>query len=177
MDAKLIKENNYYYLKHDDKIIGTIDAHPLSSINVMQLSLKNCQAIELGYDLGELANERSRLMSLNSMFKAGFQKALSIIGDKKFSEEDVRKAFVDAFQKCYEVINSGKFDDITSAIEWLTQTNADNYIQSLKQTEWDVWLVMACGLPDGCTEPEVTCTCDIIPSLDADGCLILKPKI
>ena len=183
MDAKLIKENNYYYLKHDDKIIGTIDAHPLSSINVMQLSLKNCQAIANGYDLDELAENEVRYMRRGDErlqrwygFVDGFEKALEILGDKKFSEDDVRKAFVDAFQKCYEVINSGKFDDITSAIEWLTQTNADNYIQSLKQTEWDVWLVMACGLPDGCTEPEVTCTCDIIPSLDTDGCIILKRK-
>jgi hypothetical protein len=43
--------------------------------------------------------------------------------------------------------------------------------------EWDVWVVMSCGLPDGCTEPEKECSCDIIPSLDEDGCLILTKNI
>ena len=42
---------------------------------------------------------------------------------------------------------------------------------------WDVWVVMSCGLPDGCTEPEKECSCDIIPALDEDGCLILTKNI
>ena len=44
---------------------------------------------------------------------------------------------------------------------------------------WDVWIVMGCGLDNGCTEPEKECpsACDIKPALDKDGCLILTKNI
>ena len=178
MEAKLIKNkygDDFYYLMVD---INTYATTHKESFRI--LSLKNCQAIERGYDLDELAKEfvdyEDSLYhsTIKNTYMHGFQKALEILGDKKFNKEDVRKTFVDAFQKCYEVINSGKFDDITSAIEWLTQTNADNYIQSLQQTEWDVIIKTTCdGMVTGLCMPEV-CDCNIIPKLDADGCLILK---
>ena len=138
-----------------------------------RLSIKNCQEIENGYDLDELASERlSTRFDENSgyhkfvfveAYKEGFQKALEILGDKKFSEDDM--------------IMFGLFCRNNHVGECLS-VNDELFpkYQSLQQTEWDVWLVMACGLPDGCTEPEVTCTCDIIPSLDTDGYLILKRK-
>ena len=182
MDAKLIKKSENYYELYEVRtnltlLIGSTDferkiyvygkdAHKL-------LSLKNCQAIELGYDLDELEQLAQKdihnLKPINphptsffAGYRRGFQKALEILGDKKFSEDDMKKAL--------------EFDKFENEFNNKFYESQESFIQSLQQTEWDVWLVMACGLPDGCTEPEVTCTCDIIPSLDADGCLILKRK-
>jgi hypothetical protein len=78
-------------------------------------------------------------------FKIGFQKALELMGDKKFSEEDVREAF-------FHVQNEPTFDV---------------FIQSLQQTEWDVEVVMEkIDLSFGCYK--------IQPKFDEEGCLILK---
>ena len=44
MKAKLIKENDFYYLKVDGKIIADIDGHPLKSVN-LKLSKQNCDEI------------------------------------------------------------------------------------------------------------------------------------
>ena len=168
MEAKLIKKNNNYYLKHNDKIIGTIDAHPLSSINVMKLSLKNCQEIELGYDLDELAKEfvdyEDSLYhsTIKNTYMHGFQKALEILGDKKFSEDDVNLAFV-----------LGKNKD---------ESRINKLINSrLEQTEWDVEIcnIMDCIGGNPCNGTSFECNhCTNIgePKLDANGCLILKRK-
>ena len=175
MEAKLYKVENTFYLKVGETILGTSSNPNLSASIRYSLSLKNCQAIELGYDLDELARENNKhhkrlgtvidklplltaalRQGYTEGYKEGFQKALSILGDKRFTLEDM--------MNCWN-----------KALNFLEHKETlGDHIQSLQQTEWDVWLVMACGLPDGCTEPEVTCTCDIIPSLDADGCLILR---
>ena len=42
---------------------------------------------------------------------------------------------------------------------------------------WDIWVVMSCGLPDSCTELQKDCSCDIIPALDENNCLILKKNV
>ena len=157
MEAKLIKINGEYLL--NPSIVGT------------KLSIKNCQAIENGYDLDELAlkfmidesyGEQSTDLWKGYLF--GFQKALSILGDKKFSEKDV-----------YLAINLAWDEDNLTTID---------IIQELQQTEWDVEIEMICPHPmdtyrcglkygcdgDGCNHPEQ------VPYLDADGCLILKRK-
>ena len=179
MKAKLIKDSDGYWLDISNDVITK---RPLTDFG--QLSIKNCEAIERGYDVFELAYDSSKEFLIESThspsftfgYEQGFQKALEIRSDKKFSEDDVRKTFVDAFQKCYEVISSGKFDDITSAIEWLTQTNADNYIQSLQKTEWGVEI--CCYIGNGDKESDsfkdTFVTNTGIPKLDSDGCLILR---
>ncbi len=117
-----------------------------------RLSLKNCQAVERGYDLDELAMGYDLYENINFVgqmraFKVGFQKALELMGDKKFSEEDVREAF-------FHVQNEPTFDV---------------FIQSLQQTEWDVEVE---------TVPALSNNGNVyygdIPKLDATGCLILK---
>ena len=180
MEGKLYKSPNgeHYYLTVNGQIFAEIDGHPLKSIN-QALSLKNCEAIENGYDLDEirkLADEDFECElgdgpttneSINSMIKKsnangaewGFKKALGILGDKKFSENDLREAISQTrkgmlYNKQYE----------------------DEHIQSLQQTEWDVEIV---------TEPM---NLDEIRDqgkgflnsntnklkLDKDGCLILR---
>ena len=151
MEGKLIKSPNgeHYYLTVDGKIFAEIGGHPLKSIN-QALSLKNCEAVKNGYDLEDLAIKHFGRFGIGleraECFKAGFQKALEILSDKKFSEKDVRKAI---------------------DIAWRNEdSNKIDIIQSLQQTEWEVEIVME----------EDTDIFNVCPKLDADGCLILKRK-
>jgi hypothetical protein len=168
MKAKLLKTAKGHYVLVDD----TKETHDKGFLignsresDVNKLSLNNCLEIENGYDLSALFCEVDESIDYHEFdftsFRLGFQKALEIL-NKKFSEEDM--------------IKISEFAKITSKTDpHITPKELVNlFTRSLQQTEWDVWVVMACGLPDGCTEPEVECTCDIIPSLDHDGCLILK---
>ena len=181
MEAKLIKDRLFlrkvvdsYVLHRIKDSILTIEGDSQYTIGGIEpfykLSLKNCQAIELGYDLDELADECSidwngEVMDGScGIYKEGFQKALSILGDKKFSEEDI----IDCWETAHQ---AGRFEEKGIAeTNWQT---AINYAQSLQQTEWDVEIVM-----------DTDCTGEFKyflldkgkPLLDADGCIILKRK-
>ena len=153
MKAKLIKTEVNYILE-DDK--GVVIASTSLKKDGLALSLKNCQAIERGYDLEELAYEFSWNYQSDPnygdtihVFKEGFQKCLELMGDKKFSEEDIRMAFS-------HVQNEPTFDE---------------FIQSLQQTEWDVEVVMVPALSNN-----GNVYYGDIPKLDENGCLILKLK-
>ena len=130
-----------------------------------KLSLKNCEAIELGYDLDELASEYAKkredldLVYANGLyygFLEGFQKALELMGDKKFSEDDMENAI----EMCIKLMN-----DKGSEFRGHKQT----VIQSLQQTEWDVRIDVLLTERHGGVVYET-------PKLDAEGCLILKKK-
>jgi len=147
------KESNWWIGDSDhDKV----KAHKGEQI-LSKLSLKNCEAIELGCDLDYLARcyVKSPYGREWDDFKAGFQKALQILGDKKFSEDDVNLAFV-----------LGKNKD---------ESRINKLINSrLQQTEWDVEIEMEDifhlkNRRGGLTNMGK-------PKLDADGCLILKRK-
>jgi hypothetical protein len=186
MEAKLIKVENTFYLKQDGTILGTSSYPNLSASIRYSLSLKNCEAIANGYDLDELADENYQnfwnILDYKERdihtfgFIEGFQKALEILGDKKFSEEDVKKAM-----------------DV--AVNYETNRDAQSYqekidfLKSLQQTEWDVEvemdmiLVGQCDCPchsEGATIMHYVACCHpkIVdsPKLDANGCIILKRK-
>lgn len=159
MKATLVKkQEGWYNLYQND--IGIGSTH--TELQGYKLSLENCQAIERGYDLDEMAshnslsytwlesNEKDKaIMSKYGIegFKAGFQKALEILGDKKYSEDNLLQAI-----EMYH--GEGK-----TLIE---------IIKSLQQTEWDVEMEMEEYEPlygEGSTTR---------PKLDNDGCLILK---
>ena len=146
------------------------------------LSLKNCQAIDNGYNLEGLAKEHHKLQYCDSYdpniapyieadYKAGFQKALEILGDEKFSVEDMKNAIFFGFN--YESLTKEEmmkiYDDVK--LEFNNSSNEDmqSFIQSLQQTEWDVEIetnqIPADRAPGGW---------DISPKLDPDGNLILK---
>ncbi len=136
------------------------------------LSLKNCQAIELGYDLDELWKETifSKNISINSdignSFKKGFQKALEILGDKKFSESDMLTAMYRTY--CYMLPETGGQTDIIDGKTHFYSCLEDlqtKYIQSLQQTEWEVEVEMY--VSENYVETD-------IPKLDENNCLILK---
>ena len=166
MEAKLIKKNEIFYLYVDESwSIASTDAKDNRD---KKLSLKNCQAIELGYDLDELAlyaykpetsiNHSAMYKYLAiRFFKEGFQKALEILGDKKFSEGDMEEAFADG--QLNQLHNQKYF------------SGSKAYIQSLQQTEWDVEIVM-----EYVGKIKLNKLHEMKPKLDADGCLILKRK-
>jgi hypothetical protein len=171
MEAKLIKmlEGYIVSLTGDiDDIYAITNKELAEEHGFYSLSIKNCQAIELGYDLDELAilctKDEDTIVGNQKMaigFIKGFKKALEILGDKKFSEEDAKRLFELGIEYGHQKGYVG-----------LDYTN--DILQSLQQTEWDVIIKTTCdGMVTGLCMPEV-CDCNIIPKLDADGCLILK---
>ena len=169
MEGKLYKINNIYALMVNGKMVASNDEDFQIDYAIKKLSLKNCQTIENDYDLMKLAEENSHKYydvkttdwhcNYNGFF-SGFQKALEILGDKKFSEKDMSKAIRKA-----QIVKDGDetfdIDQIFGCTEVCTHNmeyghTETEIIQSLQQTEWDVTFN-----PD---------------EKDSDGCLILKRK-
>ncbi len=147
MAEKLKKvEKDYYTLYDSDGDI--VASNNPKTPTTKKLSLKNCQAIENGYDLDELAvlstKDETTILGNQKMaqgFIKGFQKALEILGDKKFSE------FLDKEKEL-------GISDIKT-IERI-QLYYKTYFDKSQQNEWEVTFN-----PD---------------EKDSNGCLILKRK-
>ena len=147
-----------------------IFASTLDLEEVPKLSLKNCKEVELGYDLDKLfQREIDELMFTGNLeddsdYRSGMYRGakilLEILADKKFSEEDVKKAIL-----------FGEDNTDTESFDNLSNEEVNKFIQSLQQTEWDVEIVM--GDPIGISDKY---TPDTKPKLDENGCLILKRK-
>ena len=180
MEGKLIKTANGYGLESELGPAFVLSTRPKH--NWLKLSIKNCEAIANGYDLDELADEMlekaqtpHKLIS-PSTFRSGtikgFQKALELRSDKKFSEEDILDAWEDGATNKHP----------------LTKSKKENLLKSLQQTEWDVEIEMEeviigqcdceCHSNTGimimhfmpCCNPKIVSN----PKLDSNGCLILK---
>lgn len=176
MKAKLIKTEGSYILKDGLlQVIGIDDENLKERLNCNYLlSTKNCQAIENGYDLDDL-DELAKSVphtcrndedwyKCRAGFIVGFQKALELMGDKKFTEEDVRNAV-------YEGVKIGRGTPFVVPA-------TDDYLKSLQQNEWEVEMIMECtqcqsyGYVSECRD---NCNKKFLqPKLNADGCLILK---
>lgn len=178
MKAKLIKKNDGYYHLDDPCGIIAFYSERRPEHNHYKLSLKNCQDIERGYDLYELAKENyhkfwsvvdeSEMLDHTFGYVEGFQKALELMGDKKFTEEELKWLNEAVQEKCYN--------------DQSMNTSVINKLKSIQQNEWEVEVEMICPHPsdtyrcgiqygcdeDGCNHPNQ------VPYLDADGCLILK---
>lgn len=184
MNGKLIK-TEVNYLLEDKK--GVVIASTSLKGDGLSLSLKNCQAIERGYDLNELGMDyastiydgRTELTRFNGAkvdFIKGFQKALELMGDKMFSEDDMIR-----FMQF--IISQETLDNASSVSTVTAKYYLDNF-QSLQQTEWDVEIVTenVCGRCYSNNTNECWSTKECSdgkydypkPLLDADGCLILK---
>ena len=174
MEGKLIKMVEGYTLSLTgsiDDIYGISNEQLAADHGLYKLSLKNCEAIERGYDLDELVESRYPIENTGAMFMPnrhevtniyrqegfieGAKAILEILGDKKFSEEDVKNVYLNSFKH-----------------EWF-----GDCIKSLQQTEWDVEIEMGCVM--GCQNlilngENSVCCGDKKPKLDADGCLILR---
>lgn len=154
----LKKLGDEYKLYSHDSCIATTYESPYK-----KLSLKNCQAIENGYDVIDLAERNSRYNEED--WVSGFQKALEILSDKKYTETDLYRAFL---------INSAGND--TTLRNFFEQT----VLPMFQDNEWDVEIEMEC--PE-CKEYGYISECRDVcnkkflqPKLDAEGCLILKRK-
>ena len=166
----LKKRDNEFWLESRSENHCTVIAEQEPDVNelIPKLSIKNCQAIEGGYDLDELAkieypicevwNDEEALIR-ELAFKKGFQKALELMSDKKFSEADV--------------INIAEYVRVASQSSPSVRTK---YLlaeyQSLQKTEWEVEIIIEEG-KDTFGNAELTW---YNPKLDEKGCLILKRK-
>ena len=137
MEGKLIKQEEKYYALYTNKGIFVSDVNGGSLAN--RLSLKNCEAIVNGYDLDDLVRAfidvdfyedegfddiltSKEEMFIRLSYIRGFQKALSILGDKKFSKTELYRAFL---------INS-EGNNTT-----LENTFKEIVLPMFQQTEWD----------------------------------------
>lgn len=159
MKAKLYKTEKENYVLVDPTKGTYDDGYTLGTSRESQfnkLSIKNCETIERGYDLDELAMgydlyENINFVGQTRAYKAGFQKALDLNNTKLYTLEDMMNCWNKALT----------FQDHKELFGY--------HIQSLKQKEWDVEVVMV---------PAMSNNGNVyygdIPKLDPGGCLILK---
>lgn len=181
MKAKLIKDHADYHLVDDKQfIIGTTDESMLSCTDKQKLSLTNCQVIERGYDLDELAREMTdKEHQLATQYSKGyekgivigFQKAIEFMGDKKFSEKDVKNIFAKTLENAPSTESHTRMISDEQYRHSVMDELYDKITKSLQQTEWDVEVQM-----DAIPADRAPGGWDRFPKLDADGCLILKPS-
>ena len=121
------KKDGHYFLSSDGWAVGSTDSKWLGNPNEegmarYKLSLKNCEAIENGYDLDELADKLTgQYATLNpKSFKRGvlygFQKALELLGDKKFNEDDMKLSY-NANEEGWVSFNAF-MEDLLQQTEW-----------------------------------------------------------
>jgi hypothetical protein len=164
MKGKLVKRSNgrfdLYKIEDTDQLntIASSFDNPKG-----KLSLKNCQVIELGYDLDELISnhlENNHIEAQTRRVDVIKLLILEILGDKKFSEEDIIKA-----------IKLARIKDTNPKNTSVFLTLDEEIIQSLQQT-WDVEIEKefifdpAMGISQGYYSDK--------PKLDSNGNLILK---
>ena len=167
------------------KLIKTIDEqgvmYSLSGDNLPEnyvLSDKNCQSIERGFDLDELADEYCNKIPFTlyeqEIFKDGFQKAVELMGDKKFSDDQLKQSLWGLghvlFHNCQNGFAEGE-----------PQKYIDSIIQSLQQTEWDVEILEiendeVYSVSENMKVAHNKAFDGVLFKYDADGCLILKRK-
>jgi len=164
MKGQLVKRQDRWdlYNESDGSKIASTLPNPMG-----KLSIKNCKAIENGYDLDELCEKYATNPMSNfakngheyvakHSFGRGFQKAMELMEGKKYSEMDLMKAYKD-----------GK----TSMIK-PHRLNMYEYEKSLQTKEWEVNIeVECCGNYSPCN---INCEYGSKLKLDKDGCLILK---
>ena len=189
----LKKLGDEYKLYSHDSCIATTHESPYK-----KLSLKNCQAIENGYDLDELAENNYPTFNLpltdttaintlkQDSFKEGFQKAIELLSDKKFSEKELTMMFAYGHQIGMNTILAIQSQHSPQPMPKPDSDKLrDELIQSLQQTEWDVEIEMENkqqltngykNQPDNVIGFIAAYENVVVPKLDADGCLILKRK-
>ena len=99
MKAKLIKLTGIYTLIDGDKMIASSDEDFQKDYEIGKLSLSNCLQIEFGYsteDIEKLFEEvphtvqnKEYYWQARAGYLTGFLKALELMADKKFTEDDL----------------------------------------------------------------------------------------
>jgi hypothetical protein len=179
MKAQLIKKAEGWYNLYQDKI-GIGSTYP--ELQGYKLSKQNCDEIFGVTDVEKLAEERfgKSLHHANSRscYKEGFNKAMELNKDKRFTSRDMLSAYIqgtnDGAQ--FESLLDYDSEDFDEAHEFAKETERE-FIQSLQQpTEIEVEIETESmnideireqgkGFLHGNTKK---------PKLDENGCLILK---
>jgi hypothetical protein len=157
MKEKLIKTGDNYLLKNTN---GETLGITSGTMEGRMLSIKNCQAIERGYDLVDIKKKIFNGFDgcPDSFTLAAVERTIEVMmelmGDKKFSEDDV-----------ISIIEKSRKTGLK--IQYLSLAN--------QQTEWDVEIVEEC-LDKNCDgiNKKGVCITTGKPKLDEEGCLILK---
>lgn len=186
------EDNEYYLVDENNDTIATTDRILIKEDGYMKkLSIKNCEEIQRGYDLEELACDKigidisvvkhidrkvieknestttpiheagalgAGLYHMVKGFEIGFLKALEILGDKMYTDDDI----VDAYMAGHiRGMSTDMGEDNKHPI-------CSEYLNSLQKTEWDVEveqeLIQSSIQGDAIWELKK----------DKDGCLILK---
>jgi hypothetical protein len=167
MKAELVKRQDRWDLYGEDgSKIASSAPNPMG-----KLSLKNCEAIANGYDLDELSSKKYPIENTGAMFMPnrievtniyrqegfieGAKAILEILGDKKFSEHQLKEAIAESWNSCEDNEDNETFTQVFKRI-----------MQSLQQTEWDVEIVNK--------DTGLGARINRKPKLDAENCLILK---
>jgi len=161
MKGQLVKRQDRWdlYNESDGSKIASTLPNPMG-----KLSIKNCKAIENGYDLDELCEKYATNPMSNfakngdeyvakHSFGRGFLKAMELMEGKKYNRQDVIHALT------YGVSESKKKRTHSQILEEYRGTHL------IEQTEWEVEIDMTEDWYDGFKS---------IPKLDKNGCLILK---
>lgn len=166
MDGVLHKTDSNYVLEIDSTNESGSYIADVRGAFTKKLSLKNCEAIEVGFDLDELAESFAKKHSIYPTaqddteygYKAGFQKRNEILGNQKFTEFQFRMALIDMAR--YAVTKE-------------MRDNWDNDVQKFhRQRDWFIdKLIEQHSKPK--MKWDVTFNLD---ELDSNGCLILKRK-
>ena len=188
MKATLIKKifsgDEYQYTLYLD---GEVGIYAKSGIGHgwFKLSKQNCDEIFGVVDVEKLAHEfshnlrgRSSLYAIIG-FDAGFNKAMELNKDKRFTSRDMLSAYIQGTNDGTEFESLMDYDseDFDEAHEFAKQAERE-FIKSLQQpTEIEVKIEMECKI--GCEHivfngENSLCCGDKTPKLDSDGCLILK---
>ena len=188
MVGKLLKTEKGHYILIDDTK-GTYDKGFMIATSrdsdVNKLSIKNCEAIDNGYDLDELAET--------------FAKNHSIYPT---AQDDTEYGFKNGFQKALEIINKARihkdpqlFDSMALRyrhdVGMIKDESELNYLRTTMTQLWEE--VVGLGFYDGPNKWNVEIEMEPYydgefiddgktyvvepkwrPALDADGCLILK---
>ena len=189
MKATLIKENDFYYLFKDKKIIAEIDGHPLKSITG-KLSKQNCDEIFGVVDVEKLAEEYDPNYAITDIsngfhFIEGFNKAMELNKDKLFTSSDILNAYMqgtnDGAQ--FESLMDYDSEDFDEAHEFAEEAEKEFRESIQRPTEIEVEIEMKKVVDERKTVGAVKgvygsghkiTTYKSVPKLDKDGCIILK---
>lgn len=173
MKGSLVKRKDRWDLYNisDGSKIASTAPNPFGKLSVI-----NCESIEKGYSIEEIdtlfkkvphiVQNEEDYWKCRAGFITGFQTAMELMGDKKFSEEDVYKVIELAQSKNFKCEANGIDKKCCCTNESHCQykhfISESEIIQSLQQTEWDCIIFV-----DEKTNK---------PLLDSEGNLILKRK-
>jgi hypothetical protein len=173
MEGKLIIKDGFYELLLHGNVVGRITTHGLTPISVGslgKLSLKNCRFIELGYDIEELSKlEYPDSLNRELAFRRGFEKAIEVFTDKNFTRSNIEEAIEFGIQ--VEAGNIG--------IDYKKYKSKENqFLESIQKKEWDIEIDASLHYINNFIDDGKTHIIDPVwkPTLDSEGCLILKPK-